>query len=324
MPERLVALRTWACEALGGQPVELAPASTDASFRRYFRVRAGAQSWIVMDAPPEHEDCAPFIQVAGLLRAAGLHAPEVLAHDPAQGFLLLTDLGTQTYLDVLNDGNAEALFADAVQALLRWQLASRPGVLPPYDRALLRRELDLFPVWYLDRHLNLALSAAQQQTLAATFQLLEDSALAQPQVFVHRDYMPRNLMISTPNPGILDFQDAVLGPISYDVLSLFKDAFISWEAEQVTQWLRDYWQQARKQALPVPEPFAEFQRAFDWMGLQRHLKVIGIFARICYRDGKPQYLKDVPRFFTYIREVAPRYAEFTPLLKLLDSVEAGA
>lgn len=324
MPERIVALRTWAREALGGQPVELAPASADASFRRYFRVRAGAQSWIIMDAPPEQEDCAPFIQVAGLLRAAGLHAPEVLAHDPAQGFLLLTDLGAQTYLDVLDEGNADALFADAVQALLQWQQASRPRVLPSYDRALLRRELDLFPDWYLDRHLHRHLTTGERHTLAATFTLLEDSALAQPQVFVHRDFMPRNLMVSAPNPGILDFQDAVLGPITYDVLSLFKDAFISWPAERLDKWLRDYWQQARKRGLPVPEPFTEFQRAFDWMGVQRHLKVIGIFARICHRDGKPQYLKDVPRFFTYIREVAPRYTEFTPLLKLLDSVEKGA
>lgn len=324
MPERIAALRAWAREALGGQPIELAPASADASFRRYFRVRAGEQSWIVMDAPPEQEDCAPFIQVAGLLRAAGLHAPEVLAHDPAQGFLLLTDLGTQTYLDVLSNSNADALFAAALQALVQWQQASRPDVLPPYDRALLHRELELFPFWYLGRHLNLTLNTDQQQLLVTTFQLLEDSALAQPQVFVHRDYMPRNLMVSSPNPGILDFQDAVLGPITYDVLSLFKDAFISWEEEQVDKWRHDYWQQARAAGLPVPEPYADFVRAFDWMGLQRHLKVIGIFARICHRDGKPQYLKDAPRFFTYIRDIAPRYAEFTPLLKFLDSVEEGA
>jgi len=321
--DRLQELQAWASRVLGVPAPVLEPASADASFRRYFRTSAEGRSLILMDAPPPREDCRPFVRVAGLLREAGVHAPTILAQDMERGFLLLDDLGTQTYLEVLRDDNADALFADAIAVLIRWQGASRPAVLPAYDRALLRRELDLFPDWYVARHLRLELAADEKQVLEEAFRRLEDSALAEPQVYVHRDYMPRNLMLSDPNPGVLDFQDAVYGPISYDVLSLFKDAFISWDEKRIEGWRRSYWEDARRASLPVPER-GEFKRAFDWMGLQRHLKVIGIFARINYRDGKPHYLKDIGRFLGYVRDTGRLYKEFTPLLKLLDSLESRA
>jgi aminoglycoside/choline kinase family phosphotransferase len=274
-----------------------------------------------MDAPPEKEDCRPFVHVAGLLAAAGVHAPAVLAQDLARGFLLLTDLGSKTYLDVLDADNAAALYGDAIAALVKWQLATRPGELPPYDEALLRRELALFPDWYIARHLERALSPTQQETLQAMFTLIVRSNLAQPAVFVHRDYMPRNLMVSDPNPGVLDFQDAVLGPISYDVASLLRDAFLSWDEERIIDWTVRYWERARRARLPVHADFGEFYRDFEWMGLQRHLKVLGIFARINYRDGKPKYLADTPRFVGYVRKVAGRYGALRPLLRLMDELE---
>ncbi|MGB9430030.1 MAG: phosphotransferase [Gammaproteobacteria bacterium] len=320
MSQRLEELKVWAQETLRLSAVKLEPVSEDASFRRYFRIQTGCRSSIVMDAPPPREDCRPFVHVAGLLKAAGVHAPDILAQDLDRGFLLLSDLGRQSYLDALNDENADALFSDAVDALIRWQRASLPGVLPPYDQALLRRELNLFPEWYVARHLNVTLTVAERTILESVFSLLENSALAQPQVFVHRDYMPRNLMLSTPNPGVLDFQDAVYGPISYDVVSLFKDAFISWGTERIEFWRRRYWERAQQTGLPV-QKYSEFTRAFDWMGLQRHFKVLGIFARINYRDGKPVYLKDTPRFLNYVHETGKLYKEFTPLLKLLDALE---
>ena len=247
----------------------------------------------------------------------------MLAQDLARGFLLLSDLGQKTYLDVLKADNADALFTDAMGTLIRWQLASRPQVLPAYDRALLRRELNLFAEWYMARHLKITPTPAEREILEASFELLEDSALAQPRVYVHRDYMPRNLMVSAPNPGVLDFQDAVYGPITYDIVSLFKDAFISWDSRQVDAWRRQFWQQARQTGLAV-QAFPEFERAFDWMGLQRHLKVLGIFARIHYRDGKSGYLEDTPRFLNYVRETGRLYKEFTPLLMLLDSMQSRA
>jgi len=274
-----------------------------------------------MDAPPEREDCRPFVRIAALMRAAGLNTPEVLAQDLERGFLLLTDLGTTTYLSALNDANADELFRDAVDALLKLQLASRAGVLPAYDEALLRRELDLFPDWYVARHLGVELNDEQRQTLAETTALIVANNLAQPAVYVHRDYMPRNLMISKPNPGILDFQDAVFGPITYDVASLFKDAFVSWEEARVLDWTVRYWEKARRAGLPVNADFGEFYRDFEWMGLQRHLKVLGIFARINYRDGKPGYLKDTPRFVHYVRAVCERYPLLKPLARLLDQIE---
>jgi aminoglycoside/choline kinase family phosphotransferase len=300
----------------------LTPASEDASFRRYFRASlADGRSFIAMDAPPGREDCRPFVRVAGMLREARVNAPEILAQDLGRGFLLLGDLGTRTYLQELSVDNAPRLFGDAMDALVRWQLATRPGGLPPYDEALLRREMGLFPEWYLKRHLKFELSDNQKHGLEKIFSLLVRSALTQPSVYVHRDFMPRNLMVCEPNPGVLDFQDAVLGPITYDIASLLRDAFISWEEERVLDWSVRYWEKAKRAGLPAQPDFGEFWRALEWMGLQRHLKVLGIFARIRYRDGKPRYLEDAPRFIGYARAVAGRYAALAPLAKLLDGLE---
>jgi len=314
------AAQAWADRELRGA-VTLTAASADASFRRYFRATlADGRSFIVMDAPPEREDCRPFVRVAAMLREAGVNVPQVLAQDLGQGFLLLTDLGTRTYLEEINEQNATPLFADATDALLRWQLATRAGELPPYDEALLRREMNLFPEWYLGRHLKKSLSKAQAQALETIFALLVKSALAQPAVYVHRDYMPRNLMVCEPNPGVLDFHDAVLGPITYDVVSLTRDAFLSWEEDRVLDVSARYWEKAKRAGLPVAADFAEFWRAFEWMGLQRHLKVLGIFARINYRDGKPKYLADTPRFIAYAFSVSKRYRELAGLTRLLDEL----
>ncbi len=273
-----------------------------------------------MDAPPAQEDCRPFVHVGGLMAAAGLNVPTLLAQDLDQGFILMSDLGSTTYLAALTENNADSLFQDAIDALIRWQLASREGTLPDYDEALLRRELDLFPDWYLRRHLALELDDRQRQALDGVYKLIVANNLAQPRTYVHRDYMPRNLMLTDPNPGVLDFQDAVFGPISYDVASLFKDAFISWPEQRVLDWTIRYWEQARTAGLPVSSDFGDFYRDFEWMGLQRHLKVLGIFARICHRDGKPAYVKDTPRFLGYVRAVAQRYASLAPLLHLLDQI----
>ena len=318
---RRASLERWLAARLGAR-FSLTPASEDASFRRYFRAALeDGSTYVVMDAPPEKEDCRAFVHVAGLLAAAGVHAPRIHAQDLGAGFLLLSDLGTRTYLEVLDEQNAAALFGDALDALVRWQLATRPGELPPYDEALLRREMSLFPEWYVARHRRIALNAGQQDVLEGIFRALVASALAQPKVYVHRDYMPRNLMVSEPNPGVLDFQDAVLGPITYDVVSLFRDAFLSWDEERVLDWSVRYWEKAKRAGLPVDADFGEFWRALEWMGLQRHLKVLGIFARINYRDGKPRYLADTPRFIAYARAVARRYSALAPLLGLLDEIE---
>lgn len=304
-----------------GTSFKLAPASEDASFRRYWRATLDdGRTYVAMDAPPQKEDCRPFVRVARMLREAGVHAPEILAQDLAQGFLLLSDLGTRTYLHELNAANATPLFADAIDALLRWQLATRAGELPPYDEALLRREMNLFAEWYVQTHLGLRLNKNQTENLENIFRLLVQSALAQPAAYVHRDYMPRNLMVCEPNPGVLDFQDAVLGPITYDMVSLVRDAFISWDEEQVLDWTVRYWEKAKRAGLPVAADFGEFWRAFEWMGLQRHLKVLGIFARINYRDGKPKYLADTPRFIDYALSVSKRYRELAPLARLLDEI----
>ncbi len=323
--DRTASLRRWIDLQLGGRAFELTPASADASFRRYFRVALDdGHTLIAMDAPPPQEDCRPFVKVARLMAAAGLNVPSIEAEDLERGFLLLSDLGSRTYLQALNADNARALFDDATSALVQWQAATRADVLPPYDDALLRRELGLFPDWYLHRHCGLVLDQPRQQALSRLFDLLVASALAQPAVFVHRDFMPRNLMVTTPNPGVLDFQDAVVGPISYDVVSLFRDAFVSWDEAQVLDWTIRYWEKARAAGLPVRVDFGEFWREFEWMGLQRHLKVLGIFARIRYRDGKPAYLEDAPRFLRYARAVAERYPALAPLLALLDELEARA
>lgn len=298
----------------------LVPASSDASFRRYFRWEAGGRSFILMDAPPPQENCRPFVAVAALLASAGINVPQILAQDLDRGFLLLTDLGRQTYLDVIDESNADELFADAIQALLAFQAKPLELSLPSYDEALLRCELQLFPEWYVQRHLGYQFSAAELDIWERTCQLLIDSALGQPRVLVHRDYMPRNLMISEPNPGVLDFQDAVVGPVTYDITSLFKDAFLSWPEERVQGWLQGYWDAARAAGIPVQPRFDEFRHASDLMGLQRHLKVIGIFARICHRDGKPRYLEDVPRFFAYIETVTARRPELAELRTLLNDL----
>ena len=321
MDLRLVALERWLGAQFRDVSFTLTPASEDASFRRYFRARlADGRSLIAMDAPPEREDCTPFIRVARLLQEAGVHAPQVLAEELGQGFLLLTDLGTATYLEALNEDNADELVRDATDALLRWQLATRTGELPAYDEALLRREMGLFPEWYLSRHLGVSLNHRQKSDLERIFRLLVESALAQPVVYVHRDYMPRNLMVCEPNPGVLDFQDAVEGPLSYDMVSLLRDAFISWDEERVLDWTVRYWDKARKARLPVDADFSRFWRSFEWMGLQRHLKVLGIFARLTYRDGKAKYLADTPRFLRYARGVAGRYSALAPLARLLDEL----
>jgi aminoglycoside/choline kinase family phosphotransferase len=330
---RFVALRAWLSTVAGAHAIDIAslvPASADASFRRYFRVTARGGSAIVMDAPPDRENTAAFVHVARLMAEAGLHVPLILAQDLAQGFLLLTDLGQRTYLSVLDPAQPQAaapLMLDATDALIAWQRASRPDVLPAYDDALLRRELALFPDWYVNRHLGITLDDAQDKVLATAFDAIVASNLAEAQVFVHRDYMPRNLMVGevghapAGNPGVLDFQDAVYGPISYDVASLFKDAFLSWDEEPILDWTVRYWERAKKAGLPVPADFGQFYRDVEWMGLQRHLKVLGIFARINYRDGKPHYLADSPRFVGYVRATANRYRALGPLLKLLDAIE---
>ena len=314
-------LREWLTAHVAAGAFTMQPASADASFRRYFRVAADGRSWIAMDAPPPHEDCRPFVRVAGLLRSAGVNAPRVEAQDLERGFLLLTDFGDTTYLAALDEANADRLFGDAIEALLKWQLASREGELPAYDEALLLRECELFPQWYIARHLGMTLPDAQQQTLSEAFKLIIARARAQPAVYVHRDYMPRNLMVTDPNPGVIDFQDAVYGPVSYDVVSLMRDAFVSWKEERVIDWTVRYWEKAKKAGLPVDPDFSRFYCDFEWMGLQRHLKVLGIFARIYYRDGKRGYLEDAPRFMRYARAVAERYRELAPLAHLLDLLE---
>ncbi|QHF41518.1 N-acetylmuramate/N-acetylglucosamine kinase [Pseudomonas fluorescens] len=304
-------------------PATLTAASSDASFRRYFRWEGGDKSFIVMDAPPPQENCKPFVDIAFLLAKSGINVPKIYAEDLERGFLLLNDLGNKTYLDVIESENADDLFKDALQALLAFQQLPMVAPLPSYDVALLRRELELFPEWYVKRELGIELDAAQQVLWQQVSELLIDSALAQPKVLVHRDYMPRNLMLSEPNPGVLDFQDAVYGPVTYDVTCLFKDAFLSWPDERVHGWLESYWQQAAALGIPVQPDFEDFLRASDLMGVQRHLKVIGIFARICHRDGKPRYLGDVPRFFAYIDAVIARRPELAELDVLLASLRAG-
>ncbi|MVW87223.1 aminoglycoside phosphotransferase [Pseudomonas sp. PB101] len=304
-------------------PATLTAASSDASFRRYFRWEGDGKSFIVMDAPPPQENCKPFVDIAFLLAKSGINVPKIYAEDLERGFLLLNDLGNKTYLDVIDSENADDLFNDALQALLAFQQLPMVAPLPSYDVALLRRELELFPEWYVKRELGIEFDAAQQVLWQQVSDLLIDSALAQPKVLVHRDYMPRNLMLSEPNPGVLDFQDAVYGPVTYDVTCLFKDAFLSWPQERVSGWLESYWQQAGALGIPVQPEFEDFLRASDLMGVQRHLKVIGIFARICHRDGKPRYLGDVPRFFAYIEAVIARRPELAELDVLLASLRAG-
>ena len=342
-PARASAFAQWlaaVAPAHGLQADSVRLASADASFRRYFRVdgSGGASSFIIMDAPPAQEDSAPFVQVAGLMADAGLKAPRVLAWDAPLGFMLLSDLGTQTMLDVIAppaavDARPEAttahfdLYMQAVDVLIRWQLASRPGVLPLYDEALLTRELALFPDWYVGRHRDFAIDAnliSRFEPLFAQIKASNLTALDGARVFVHRDFMPRNLMVDANGDlGVLDFQDAVYGPVTYDIASLMRDAFLSWDEEFVLDITVRYWQKARKAGLPVGDDFGEFYRAVEWMGLQRHLKVLGIFARLSLRDGKPRYLLDTPRFIRYARSTCARYRQLGPLMVLLDEIEGN-
>jgi len=310
----------------------LRPASNDASFRRYFRIDAqGAErpSLIAMDAPPPHEDCRPFVHAATVLGQVGLNVPAVLEADLDRGFLLLGDLGARTLLDRLGeepaDSDIDCLYRSATQALCAMQAASRPGVFPDYDRALLERELMLYPDWYLARHRGVELGDDDRNTLRKAFDLLLASNLAQPRVYVHRDYHSRNLMVAGDvherGLGILDFQDAVYGPITYDLVSLLRDAYVSWPEDRQLDWAVRWWETARANGLPVPSDFGELWRDLEWMGLQRHLKVLGIFARLCHRDGKDRYLADMPRVLASAIEVAGRYEAFSGLARLIDRVE---
>ena len=362
--QRQQQLTAWLHSQFPGEAFTLAPASADASFRRYFRVTfADGATRIVMDAPPQHEDCRPFLHIAKLFEDAGTHVPHVYAQDLQQGFLLLSDLGNTTYLQALSADTARGLYGAATDALIRIQLASRANELPPYDEALLRRELNLFPEWYVAKHLGVTLTDKQRAKLEEIFARILANNLAQPRVYVHRDYHSRNLMYIEPplsnslpspspqsspasgrgskrdkqllisagertngkgfliSPGILDFQDAVYGPITYDLASLFKDAYIKWEEAEIMDWLIRYWEKARKAGLPVGADFGQFYRDYEWMGVQRHIKVLGIFARLYHRDGKEGYLKDMPLVMDYLRRACDRYIELKPLLNLLDELE---
>ena len=332
----------------------LRSASADASFRRYFRIDSREGSRIIMDAPPAKEDCRPFAKVSRLMQEAGLHAPQVLAWDESKGFMLLTDLGPQTMMQAMQREDAwanQAVYLQAVDALITWQTASQPDILPAYDATLLRREMELFPEWYLARHRGIAVEGELRRTLDDAFASIIQENLRWPSVYVHRDFMPRNLMpnvaptlgtgvsslppegsvspwggpaaklVVAPTLGVLDFQDAVYGPITYDIASLMRDAFLSWEEDFCLDITVRYWEKARKAGLPVGDDFGEFYRGVEWMGLQRHLKVAGIFARLTLRDGKPQYLADTPRFITYMRATCERYRELKPLLRLIERAE---
>jgi aminoglycoside/choline kinase family phosphotransferase len=323
--QRQQQLTEWLHGLFPNETFSIAPASADASFRRYFRATfADGRTLIVMDAPPQHEDCRPFLHIGKLFEDAGTHVPHVHAQDLAQGFLLLSDLGNATYLQALTSDNARQLYGAATDALISIQLASKENELPPYDEALLRRELNLFPEWYVAKHLGVTLTDRQRAALEESFRRILANNLAQPRVYVHRDYHSRNLMVTEPNPGILDFQDAVYGPITYDLASLFKDAYIKWDEELVMDWLIRYWDKARKAGLPVRADFGEFYRDYEWMGVQRHIKVLGIFARLYHRDGKEGYLKDMPLVFEYLHTACARYIDLKPLQLLLEELHPEA
>jgi aminoglycoside/choline kinase family phosphotransferase len=318
MPERLEQIEKWLRQIMGASSFDLTPASNDASFRRYWRVAFNGTTRILMDAPPEKEDCRPFIEVSSRLFNAGLNVPDVLERNLERGFLLLTDLGNDLYLSSLNDASVERLYGDAIRRLVMMQADVRAEGLPPYDRRLLMQEMELFRVWLLGLELGLELDREQQAVLDEAFHFLADAALAQPQVFVHRDYHSRNLLVREENnPGILDFQDAVLGPVTYDLVSLLKDCYVRWPTERVRRWALDYYEEARDSGVLPEVGEALFLRWFDLMGAQRHLKASGIFARLWHRDGKRGYLKDVPRTVGYIVEVSGRYPELAGLHRLL-------
>jgi N-acetylmuramate 1-kinase len=318
---RLSLLTEWLASQLHDSSFDIAPASADASFRRYFRVTLARRSWIAMDAPPPQENCRPFVHIARLLRGARINAPEVFAEDLERGFLLLSDLGGTTYLMALDDASAPELYRDAIAALVRMQSGAQAASLPRYDRALLQRELDLFPDWYVARHKDVSWSDTIRNGWRDGCEVVLANNLAQPPVFVHRDYHSRNLMVCDDNPGVLDFQDAVGGPITYDLVSLLKDAYVSWDESFILDQVARYWEQARRAGLPVTADFAEFYRDFEWMGVQRQLKVLGIFARLYYRDGKSAYLEDMPRVLRGLLAACARYRELDTLARVLDEVE---
>ena len=312
----------WTCSTLDDDGIQLLRASTDAGFRSYWRTSGHApgttaSSAIVMDSPPDKEDVRPWLQIRDLLEAGGVRVPQVLARDVDAGFLLLEDLGVDTFLHVVGDANADALFDAAITQLLKLQAITPPGDLPAYDEALLMRELRLFDEWFLGRHLGIVLGEDALQSLDLVYRQLIDAALAQPQVLVHRDFMPRNLMPADGGPAVLDFQDAVRGPIAYDAVSLFKDAFVSWPQSRVDGWLDRYHARALDAGLPIPA-LERFRHDADWIGVQRHLKVLGVFARLHHRDHKPRYLDDASRFLGYLDSVLPHYPQLHPLLAILD------
>ena len=329
---RLALLNNWLRSLAAMHKLELdslQPASSDASFRRYFRVMGAGRSFIVMDAPPDHEDCGPFLHVTRLLRQAGINVPAILAQDIPNGFLLISDLGHQTYYQAiqtgLSDQRLQTLYRDAIRALVQMQHADTAG-LPVYDRGRLMQELDLFPQWYVQRHCQARLDDNERSVLHKAFTTLAEDNVKQAYVFVHRDFHSPNLMITDqsgggPNPGIIDYQDALSGPLTYDVASLVMDARTTWEEPQQLDWAIRYWEAARKDGLPVPRDFAEFHRAYEWMSLQRNLRILGVFARLAHRDHKDDYLQHMPRVNAYIRQVAGRYGVFRPLLRLLDKLD---
>jgi len=317
---RFAALSQWVAAIVKDPHCDIRPASVDASFRRYFRVQSRGATQIAMDAPPDKEDIRPYIRIAQRLRALGLNVPDILAQDVERGFLLITDLGERLYLQALAPDTVERLYHDALAALVILQRGSDTdgAFLPEYDSALLHREMELFREWYLLRHVRLDLTAAQHAMLDRVFEFLARSALAQPRVWVHRDYHSRNLMVTAQNnPGILDFQDAVRGPVTYDLVSLLRDCYIAWPRARVEQWAREYRARARAAGVAVGADDGEFIHWFDLMGVQRHLKAAGIFARLNHRDGKPGYLNDIPRTLGYVVEVSARHAELQPLHRLL-------
>ncbi|MGB3070637.1 MAG: phosphotransferase [Ottowia sp.] len=340
-PERERAFNAWLAQVAPAYqlvPASVRPASADAGFRRYLRIdTSDAGSRIIMDAPPALENCEPFVKVAALIHEAGLKAPQILNWDERGGFMLLTDLGSRTILETLLEvaepvriEKAKPLYLQALDVLISWQQSSKPGILPAYDATVLHRELQLFPDWYLAKHRGVTLEGTARDALNKVFDLIVARNLASPSVYVHRDFMPRNLMPATDGGpiGVLDFQDALYGPMTYDIASLMRDAFLSWDEEFVLDITVRYWERAKKAGLMGFEDwgsdFGSFWRAVEWMGLQRHLKVAGIFARLSLRDGKPKYLADTPRFIAYIRHTAGRYRELAPLLRLIDQVEGTA
>jgi len=323
MTKRLQQLNQWLAEIIGSEDYQLQPASGDASFRRYFRLTHNDETCIVMDAPPAQEGCSPFIDVAERLLAVNINVPRILEKDLKQGFLLLSDLGDEQYLDHLTEESADKLYQDAMQALFCMQQQTDTNGLPPYDEKLLLQEMELFRDWLLKKHIGLDLSKEIQTMLDEVFKLLLDEALAQPKVFVHRDYHSRNLMINgsgfdSGNPGVLDFQDAVCGPFTYDLVSLLKDCYIKWPGQQIRGWAHNFFEQIAENHPDIDEE--KFMQWFDLMGVQRHLKASGIFARLCHRDGKPGYLADIPRTLSYIVDLNGEYPELQGLIELIQGI----